>query len=59
MKALSLGVFIVAAIYLIRFTPVKGYLTAESLRGFLEQVGSMGARGLHGGLRSGVMSPIS
>ena len=39
MKALALGVFIAAAIYLIRFTPVKGYLTAESLRGFLEQVG--------------------
>jgi uncharacterized membrane protein YdjX (TVP38/TMEM64 family) len=38
-KALALGVFIFAAIYLIRFTPVKGYLTAEALGRFLEEVG--------------------
>jgi uncharacterized membrane protein YdjX (TVP38/TMEM64 family) len=38
-KALALGVFIVAAISLIRFTPVKGYLTAEALGRFLEQAG--------------------
>ncbi len=38
-KALALGVFILAAIYLIRFTPVKGYVTAESLGGILEQAG--------------------
>jgi uncharacterized membrane protein YdjX (TVP38/TMEM64 family) len=38
-KALALGVFIIAAIYLIRFTPVKGYLTAEALGHFLEKVG--------------------
>jgi uncharacterized membrane protein YdjX (TVP38/TMEM64 family) len=38
-KALALGVFIIAAIYLIRFTPVKGYLTAEGLGHFLEKTG--------------------
>jgi uncharacterized membrane protein YdjX (TVP38/TMEM64 family) len=38
-KALALGVFIIAAIYLIRFTPVKGYLTAEGLALFLEKTG--------------------
>jgi uncharacterized membrane protein YdjX (TVP38/TMEM64 family) len=38
-KALALGVFIIAAIYLMRFTPVKGYLTAEALGHFLEKVG--------------------
>jgi len=38
-KAISLGVFIVAAICLIRFTPVKGYLTAEALRRFLDAAG--------------------
>jgi len=38
-KALALGVFFVAAIYLFRFTPVKGYLTAEALGRFLDAAG--------------------
>jgi len=38
-KALALGVFVVAAIYLIRFTPVKGYLTAQALGRFLDDAG--------------------
>jgi len=38
-KAIALGVFIIAAIYLIRFTPVKGYLTAEALGDFLDAAG--------------------
>jgi uncharacterized membrane protein YdjX (TVP38/TMEM64 family) len=38
-KALLLGIFIVSAILLIRFTPVKSYLTAEALGNFLETVG--------------------
>jgi uncharacterized membrane protein YdjX (TVP38/TMEM64 family) len=38
-KAFALGVFIIAAIYLIRFTPVKEYLTAEGLSLFLEKTG--------------------
>jgi uncharacterized membrane protein YdjX (TVP38/TMEM64 family) len=39
LKALVFVAFIVAAIYLIRFTPVKGYLTAEELGHFLEKTG--------------------
>ena len=38
-KALLLGIFIVSAILLVRFTPVKSYLTAEALGNFLETVG--------------------
>jgi len=38
-KAGILVVFIVAAIFLIRFTPVKNYLTAEALGQFLETAG--------------------
>jgi uncharacterized membrane protein YdjX (TVP38/TMEM64 family) len=38
-KALALGVFIIAALYLIRFTPVKGYLTTEGLGHVLEKTG--------------------
>jgi uncharacterized membrane protein YdjX (TVP38/TMEM64 family) len=38
-KALIFLAFIVGAIYLVRFTPVKGYLTAESMGRFLDTVG--------------------
>lgn len=38
-KAIILGAFIVGAIFLIRFTPVKNYLTAEALGLFLETAG--------------------
>ena len=38
-KALALIAFIIAAILLIRFTPVRGYLTAESFGGFMEKAG--------------------
>ena len=38
-KALIFLVFITSAIYVIRFTPLKGYLTAESLGSFLDRAG--------------------
>ena len=38
-KALIFLAFIVGAIYLVRFTPVKGYLTAESMGRFLDTAG--------------------
>jgi uncharacterized membrane protein YdjX (TVP38/TMEM64 family) len=38
-KAIILVAFIIGAIFLIRFTPVKNYLTAEALRRFLETAG--------------------
>jgi len=38
-KALILGLFIVGAILLVRFTPVRGYITAEALGNFLASVG--------------------
>jgi len=38
-KAIIFGAFIVGAIFLIRFTPVKNYLTAEALGLFLETAG--------------------
>lgn len=38
-KALILGLFIVGAILLVRFTPVRGYLTAEALGNFLASAG--------------------
>jgi uncharacterized membrane protein YdjX (TVP38/TMEM64 family) len=38
-KALIFLTFIIIAISLIRFTPIKGYLTAESLGNFLESAG--------------------
>ena len=38
-KALFLGLFIVGAILLIRYTPVKDYITAEALGAFLESAG--------------------
>lgn len=38
-KALIFLAFIVGAIYLVRFTPVKGYLTAESLGRLLDAAG--------------------
>ena len=39
MKAIFLLVFIVAAIFLVRFTPIKNYLTAEALGRFLDGAG--------------------
>jgi len=39
LKAMVFVVFIVAAIFLIRFTPVKNYLTADALGSFLETAG--------------------
>jgi len=39
MKALILVVFIVAAILLVRYTPIKDYLTADGLGRFLSTVG--------------------
>ena len=38
-KVLILVAFIVGAISLVRFTPIREYLTAEGLGGFLEQAG--------------------
>ena len=38
-KALLLLAFIIAAICVIKFTPVKGYLTAEALGSFLDKAG--------------------
>jgi uncharacterized membrane protein YdjX (TVP38/TMEM64 family) len=38
-KAIIFGAFIVGAIFLIRFTPIKNYLTAEALGSFLETAG--------------------
>ena len=38
-KALVLLAFIIAAICVIKFTPVKGYLTVEALGGFLDKAG--------------------
>jgi len=39
LKAMFFVVFIIAAILLIRFTPVKNYLTADALGSFLEAAG--------------------
>ncbi len=39
MKAIILLFFIVAAIFLVRFTPIKNYLTAEALGRFLDSAG--------------------
>ncbi|HKJ31876.1 MAG TPA: hypothetical protein VKA34_08605, partial [Balneolales bacterium] len=39
LKAIIFGVFIAGAIFLIRFTPVRNYLTAEALGRFLETAG--------------------
>ena len=39
MKASILVAFIIVAIYIVRFTPVKGYLTAEALGRFLDMPG--------------------
>ena len=38
-KALVLIAFIIAAIYVVRFTPVKGYLTPEAFGRFLDRAG--------------------
>ena len=42
MKAIVLLIFIVTAIILVRFTPVKDYLTAEALSRFLDSAGIWG-----------------
>jgi uncharacterized membrane protein YdjX (TVP38/TMEM64 family) len=39
LKAIVFALFIVCAIFLIRFTPIKNYLTADALGGFLESAG--------------------
>jgi len=39
LKAIIFAAFIIGAIFLIRFTPVKNYLTAETLGSFLESAG--------------------
>ena len=39
LKAIAFGAFIIAAILLIRLTPVKNYLTADALGSFLEAAG--------------------
>ena len=41
-KIIALLAFITAAIYLVRFTPAKDYLTAEKLGNFLEMAGVWG-----------------
>lgn len=38
-KAIILGLFVIGAIVLVRFTPVKDYLSAEALGNFLETAG--------------------
>ena len=38
-KAIIFAVFIIVAIFLIRYTPIKNYLTAEKLGSFFEVVG--------------------
>jgi uncharacterized membrane protein YdjX (TVP38/TMEM64 family) len=38
-KAIVFAIFIIGAIFLIRFTPVKNYLTADALGSFLETAG--------------------
>ena len=43
LKAGVFLVFIILAIYLIRFTPIKNYLTAQALGNFLETAGLLGA----------------
>ncbi|MBW2015207.1 MAG: TVP38/TMEM64 family protein, partial [Deltaproteobacteria bacterium] len=39
LKAIIFAAFIIGAIFFIRFTPVKNYLTAEALSRFLETAG--------------------
>ncbi len=39
LKALFFAAFIVAAVYVVRFTPVKGLMTAEALGRFLDSAG--------------------
>jgi uncharacterized membrane protein YdjX (TVP38/TMEM64 family) len=39
LKVAIFVVFIITAIYVVRFTPVRGYLTAETLGGFLDSAG--------------------
>lgn len=38
-KASILMAFIIVAIYVVKFTPIKDYLTAEALRSFLDEAG--------------------
>ena len=42
-KVSILVAFIIAAFYMVRFTPVKGYLTVEALGGFLDSAGLWGS----------------
>ncbi len=39
LKALVFATFIAAAVYVVRFTPVKGFMTAEALGRFLDSAG--------------------
>lgn len=39
MKAVALGIFVVAAIVIVRYTPLRGYLKAEALGQFLDAAG--------------------
>jgi uncharacterized membrane protein YdjX (TVP38/TMEM64 family) len=39
LKAVVLVLFLLAAVYVVRFTPVKDYLTAETLGGLLDKAG--------------------
>lgn len=38
-KGFLLGLFIIGAVYLVRYSPVKEYFTAQSLENFLEKLG--------------------
>ena len=38
-KALILVAFIIGAVFLVRYTPIKNYLTAEALGVFLDAAG--------------------
>jgi uncharacterized membrane protein YdjX (TVP38/TMEM64 family) len=39
LKALAFAAFIIAAVYVVRFPPVKDFLTAEAFGGFLDRAG--------------------
>lgn len=38
-KVIALVVFIISAVYVVRYSPVKNFLTTEALGGFLEDMG--------------------
>ena len=44
-KAFMFVAFVIMAIYIVKFTPVKGYLTAEALGNFLNTAGVVGSSG--------------